>query len=70
MRKLININDSWKFSREDQADAYKTDVKTKKWEDVSVPHTWNAIDGANGFDYYQGACWYRKKVFLPVIDKG
>lgn len=69
MRKIININDSWKFIKEDQADAFLPDYKTSDWEDVSVPHTWNAIDGANGFNFYQGACWYRKEIAIPTVDQ-
>ena len=34
------------------------------------PHTWNAIDGANGFDFYKGACWYRKELIVETALAG
>ncbi len=45
----ININKDWEFEKEG--------VKSN----VSLPHTWNGIDGQNGENgYYQGKCVYRK----------
>ena len=41
----------------------------RNWQDVNVPHTWNAIDGANGFDYYKGACWYRKEFTIDSLEE-
>lgn len=36
------------------------------WEPVSVPHTWNALDGEDGGDNYRrGAGWYRRHL---VVD--
>ncbi len=70
MRKAININDSWKFTKQDDVNAINKTYKAGNWEAVNIPHTWNAIDGANGFDFYKGACWYRKEFFLDAIDQG
>ena len=43
------------------------------WEQVNLPHTWNAIDGQDGGnDYYRGTCYYAKnlsKVDLPEADR-
>lgn len=64
MRKIININNAWKFIREDQIEALNKTYNDENWETVNVPHTWNAIDGANGFDFYKGACWYRKEFVI------
>ena len=47
----ININKDWEFEKEG--------VKTN----VSLPHTWNGLDGQNGENgYYQGKCVYRKTI--------
>jgi beta-galactosidase len=70
MRKTININRGWKFIREDEGRAGEVSHPDGHWEDVSIPHTWNAIDGANGFDYHRGACWYRKELFLDRAFEG
>lgn len=55
MRKIININDSWEFIKEDFV------------EEVSIPHCWNGVDGQGGSEkYYRGRCVYRK--ILPGYD--
>lgn len=58
MRTKIQMNDGWEFFREGQ--------KSVK---VSIPHTWNAIDGANGFDYYKGQCIYKKEFFVEKSNE-
>ena len=70
MRKVVNLNETWKFTKQNETNAMEKAYDDKSWEDVSVPHTWNAIDGANGFDFYKGACWYRKEVFVETIHAG
>lgn len=43
------------------------------WEEISLPHTWNSVDGADGISgdgeekegYYRGAGGYRKTIFFP-----
>lgn len=70
MRKIININQGWKFIRQDKVHAMAKVFNDESWEVVQVPHTWNAIDGANGFDFYKGACWYRKEFVLDRSAQG
>jgi beta-galactosidase len=60
VRKVININKNWLFAKQDEAKDVDGMYNLEHWETIKIPHTWNAIDGANGFDYYKGACWYRK----------
>ncbi|MBO7079900.1 MAG: glycoside hydrolase family 2 protein [Bacilli bacterium] len=63
MRKILNINKDWLFIKED-IDINKDGIN---FENVNVPHTWNAIDGSDGGDdYYRGRCWYRKT--LDIIN--
>lgn len=71
MRKVINFNENWKFLKENSEKAYEIGFNHKEWVEVNIPHTWNAIDGANGFDFYRGACWYRKsfKINSDIKDK-
>lgn len=70
MRKIYNLNQDWRFIRRDEAGAANVLFADGGWEPVSIPHTWNAIDGANGFDYYKGACWYRRSFRLPAAQAG
>jgi hypothetical protein len=53
--------DRWKFHKGHiQAAEHLQMPSTDGWQDVSVPHTWNAQDVlTEGPLYYQGICWYR-----------
>ena len=56
MRKIINLNEGCKFIRED---AGLPAGLPENWADVTLPHTWNAVDGNDGNgSYYRGKCWY------------
>ncbi len=70
MRKVINFNFKWAFTKN------ATQVPTampEKWDFVTLPHSWNNIDGQDGDnDYYRGTCYYVKeldKMDLPEADR-
>jgi beta-galactosidase len=72
-RLRATLADHWMFHRgtlnEDQAVA--TVAPSGGWQDVSVPHTWNAFDGQDGGDdYYRGDGWYRRNVTVPQAMAG
>ena len=53
MRKITVLKEGWRFGK--SRDAAR--------EAVSLPHTWNAIDGQDGGnDYYRGTCWYAREL--------
>ncbi|MBE5875149.1 MAG: beta-galactosidase, partial [Lachnospiraceae bacterium] len=57
MRNTINFNDNWLFSKDNI-----------QWENVTLPHTWNAVDGMNGKgEYYRGECFYAKEFATPPL---
>lgn len=63
MRDIICINNGWKFIRED---AGLPSALPEHWQDVELPHTWNAVDGHDGNgEYYRGRCWYVRKFITP-----
>lgn len=68
MRKTIGFNDNWLFIKE-AADAEKAMAAClDKGLDVTLPHTWNAIDGQDGGnDYHRGTCWYVKTFNRPEM---
>lgn len=70
MRKSIEINDAWRFIRQNEELAESELYNDDHWNTVNIPHTWNAIDGANGYEYYQGACWYRKAFTVEPSYEG
>ena len=60
MRKIININNDWLFSKT-QKNA-PTDLQSE-WEKINLPHTYNGSDGQDGGnDYYRGKCFYAKEI--------
>ncbi len=65
-RLFANINDTWKFKYEAaDAEAKSTAFDDSSWQNVNLPHTWNADDGANGGTYARGKGWYRKQLNVP-----
>ncbi len=60
MRRIENWNENWVFTRGGQETA----------EPVTLPHTWNAIDGQDGGnDYYRGTCKYEKNFRCPSLEE-
>ena len=70
MRTILSLNPGWAFSKGISA---APDALPSDWEAVSLPHTWNAIDGQDGGgDYYRGTCCYAKtlrKEELPQAER-
>ena len=70
MREIVNLNVKWAFSKE----ASKVpSTMPENWYWVTLPHTWNDIDGQDGGnDLYRGTCYYAKEIIkadLPAADK-
>jgi len=70
LRKCISLNQNWRFIRQDVEQAELQLYDDEQWSKIHIPHTWNAIDGANGYEYYQGACWYRKVFMVEAAYEG
>ena len=70
MRKIVNINAKWAFTK--MVNEIPTEIDSK-WDFVNLPHSWNAIDGQDGGnDFYRGVGYYAKKIDkmdLPEADK-
>jgi len=64
------MNKEWKFTRQNEEQAIEKSFHDADWEIVDIPHTWNAIDGADGSDFYKGACWYRKTFQIDTLSEG
>ena len=59
MSKTILLNQDWIFSKDGHDEA------------VTLPHTWNAVDGQDGGnDYYRGTCHYTKTLTAPEVPAG
>lgn len=78
-RLVLNFNSDWRFMKLTQKDGLSglafevSDFDDSAWEKISLPHTWNSVDGADGISgegeekegYYRGAGGYRKTFFFP-----
>lgn len=67
MRKIVNFNRNWLFSKTAEIPA---DLPSG-WEEISLPHTWNAVDGQDGGnDYWRGTAMYAKAFSRPELESG
>ncbi len=58
MERRVSRLDSWQFSKD-----------RVNWEEVSIPHTWNALDGQDGGNnYHRGTCYYRRTIDCKTLD--
>ena len=67
MRKITALTDGWRFLK--AAIPVETAVQyAPQGEAVTLPHTWNAVDGQDGGnDYYRGSCWYVRELSAEAI---
>ena len=62
MRRITTLTDGWKFIKT-AASAEEAAQNAGAGEVISLPHTWNAVDGQDGGnDYYRGTCWYVREL--------
>ncbi|MBR3561556.1 MAG: glycoside hydrolase family 2 protein [Oscillospiraceae bacterium] len=53
MREITTLTGGWRFGKSREAAT----------ESVTIPHTWNAVDGQDGGnDYHRGTCWYTREL--------
>lgn len=63
------IGGTWKFGGKQMSveNALKADYTL--WEDVTIPHTWNAKDGEDGgSNYLRTSYWYHKDFNVETLD--
>lgn len=68
---IISLNDNWIFFKDTAAPTANkaqapAQASAQAGEKVTLPHTWNAIDGQDGgSDYFRGECTYTRA--LPAL---
>lgn len=68
---IITLNDNWIFFKDTAAPTANkaqapAQASAQAGEKVTLPHTWNAIDGQDGgSDYFRGECTYTR--LLPAL---
>lgn len=66
MRTKINWNGGWYFSKSDKV----PENFSQLWAPVTLPHTWNAVDGQDGGnDYWRGTASYVKTFPKPELPE-
>lgn len=58
-RQNLNFNSDWKFIK-----TKDTLNKSITWQNITLPHTWNAVDMQTGKDFYEGEALYQKDYFF------
>ena len=65
MRQILDFNENWWFIH---ADVDVSEARPGEGELVSLPHTWNALDGQKGDGTYdRGSYWYVCEVFSFIF---
>ena len=58
MRRITTLSEGWRFLKHDMPVEAAMQY-ADQGEAVTLPHTWNALDGQDGGnDYHRGRCWY------------
>ncbi|MDD2797378.1 MAG: glycoside hydrolase family 2 TIM barrel-domain containing protein [Bacteroidales bacterium] len=65
-RTVTTINDSWRF-KSGQSSVDQLDIT--KWDQVNLPHTWNAEDGYIDKNYFRGTSLYQKDLHFSKEDE-
>ena len=64
-RIVQSMNKGWRFAKTGEEPA----AQPPGWEQVDVPHTWNAVDGQDGGnDYWRGTAAYVKAFDRPALE--
>ena len=62
---LVNLAGYWKFNLGDDKKWSGSKFDDKNWDNIRVPADWER----QGYMGYDGYAWYRRKVFIPSVDK-
>lgn len=61
-RHVQELDAPWQFVRAEASTDESSPPTAMAWQKVTLPHTYNAADGADGGGYYRGAAWYKTQV--------
>lgn len=63
-RLVLPLDADWRFERVDVDAAARKEFDDSRWQEITLPHTFNGADGDDGGGYYRGAGWYRRTLTL------
>lgn len=84
-RRVISFHENWRFMRLTQKNGLAglafemPEFDDSAWEKITLPHTWNSVDGVDGVDgaagageeregYYRGLGGYRKTAYFSQSE--
>ena len=74
------LEKEWRFIQKDILNAKNEEYDDNNWEEINIPHTWNAFDVQSGGGkrkdtlvskssaYFRGIGWYRRRISLPNVE--
>ena len=67
-RTELDLAEGWQFHQGEATNGQAEDLDDSGWDTVSLPHSWNSLDGHDGpaTRYYMGAGWYRRHFSLDA----
>ncbi|MFD2724701.1 glycoside hydrolase family 2 protein [Hyunsoonleella rubra] len=69
-RSIININNDWLYL-ENNSNTIIDVLHENNWQEINLPHTWNALDATDIVPgYRRSASWYKKNLAIEKIDSG
>jgi len=70
-RRAWNLNQDWYYLEENHEKPSDLPSIAVAWEDLDLPHTWNALDATDNLPgYRRDASWYRKDISFPRLKSG
>ncbi|HEV6967438.1 glycoside hydrolase family 2 protein [Roseateles sp.] len=66
-RRVVSLDEAWRFQRADVAGAQAPGFDDAAWSVVTLPHTYNAVDGETGGTPYRGPAWYRRTLDVEAV---
>ncbi|MBC3759599.1 DUF4982 domain-containing protein [Hyunsoonleella sp. SJ7] len=69
-RSKININNDWLYL-ENNSNTINDVLPENNWQEINLPHTWNALDATDIVPgYRRSASWYKKGLTIENVDSG
>lgn len=66
-RTKTNINNNWQYL-ENNTSSIDQALTLDTWQNVNLPHTWNALDATDVIPgYRRSAGWYKKELNVPTV---
>ncbi len=67
VRNAISLDNDWQFFRGDVPNANQQHFDDSNWQTITLPHTFNGVDGEQHGHYYRGPSWYRRRLQLSIV---